>query len=480
MVSIWLRSDTFAHGFVIVPISAWLIWRRRHDLAVIEIRPSFLALLALALAGFGWLLGELAGVGAAQQFCLVTMISLMVWAIAGYKVVAALAFPLFFLLFAVPFGEFLEPPMMEQTANFTVAALRATGIPVYREGLFFTIPTGNWSIVEACSGLRYLIASVTVGFLYAYLTYHSLARRAAFVAASILVPIVANWLRAYMIVMIGHLSNMKYAAGVDHVIYGWLFFGLVMLLLFWVGSFWREDMDSAMPVPDRAVQAATGGSSPAATVAATIAVAAIAAIWPVAAAKLLDAGDGRSPALHAPEGAGGWRQASGPLTTWTPNFQKSRAAFNQAYDGNTSRAGIYIGYYRNQQPGAQLISSQNELVSTRNPYWKLIAESDRDLKIGSAEIPAVQTILRGPATKLLVWRWYWVDGRYVVNPYWAKVLHAKARLFGRGDDGAVIIIFTPYAEELRPAERTLRDFTAVMLPGIATSLENARRTRPAA
>ena len=54
-----------------------------------------------------------------------------------------------------------------------------------------------------------------------------------FVAASILVPIVANWLRAYMIVMIGHLSNNKLAVGVDHIIYGWVFFGIVMLLLFW-------------------------------------------------------------------------------------------------------------------------------------------------------------------------------------------------------------------------------------------------------
>jgi exosortase len=86
---------------------------------------------------------------------------------------------------------------MEHTADFTLAALRLTGIPVYREGQFFSIPSGNWSVV--CSGLRYLIASVTVGVLYAHLTYRSALRRALFIAASIVVPIVANWLRAYMI-----------------------------------------------------------------------------------------------------------------------------------------------------------------------------------------------------------------------------------------------------------------------------------------
>src|SRR6185295_12652216 len=173
---------------------------------------------------------------------LVLMLLSTVLTVLGVSLTKMLAFPLFFLLFAVPFGEFLEPPLMEHTADFTVAALRFTGIPVYREGLYFTIPSGNWSVVEACSGLRYLIASLCVGVLYAYLTYRTPLRRAVFIGASVVLPIVGNWLRAYMIVMIGHLSGMKYAVGVDHLIYGWLFFGVLMLSLFWIGSFWREDL----------------------------------------------------------------------------------------------------------------------------------------------------------------------------------------------------------------------------------------------
>ena len=102
------------------------------------------------------------------------------------------AFPLAYLLLAVPFGEALIPPLIDFTADFTVTALQLTGIPVYREGSFFTIPSGNWSVVEACSGLRYLIASFTLGTLYAYLTYRSLKRRLIFIALSVIVPIIAN------------------------------------------------------------------------------------------------------------------------------------------------------------------------------------------------------------------------------------------------------------------------------------------------
>ena len=58
MVAIWARSETFAHGFVVAPISLWLIWRIRDRLRLLEPRPSWLALPLIAAAGFGWLLGQ--------------------------------------------------------------------------------------------------------------------------------------------------------------------------------------------------------------------------------------------------------------------------------------------------------------------------------------------------------------------------------------------------------------------------------------
>jgi exosortase A len=211
IVSIWYRSETFAHGFVIVPAVLWLVWRNRATVAQIVPEPEYLGLAALAALGFGWLLADLAGVLVVQQLAMVAMLPTLVFTILGRRVAWSLAFPLAFLMLAVPIGEGLILPLMNFTADFTVAALRLSGIPVYREGTFFTIPSGNWSVVEGCSGLRYLIASVVTGCLYAYLTYRSLTRRVVFLIASVVVPIVANGFRAYLIVMIAHLSDMKLA-----------------------------------------------------------------------------------------------------------------------------------------------------------------------------------------------------------------------------------------------------------------------------
>ncbi|WP_200259262.1 exosortase A, partial [Halorhodospira neutriphila] len=241
IVEIWARSETFAHGFLIVPIVAFLVFRLRHRLSPLAPRPSGLALLPLAGLVLAWVLGALVEVESVRHFSAVLMIPALVWLLLGTAVVRELQFPLAYLLFAVPFGAFLVPWLMEYTADFTVAAVQASGVPVYREGLRFQLPSGSWSVVAACSGVRYLIASVALGALYSYLVYRSWRRRLLFMAAAVLVPIVANGVRAYLIVMLGHLSGMELAVGVDHLIYGWLFFGVMIAAMFWVGGWWRED-----------------------------------------------------------------------------------------------------------------------------------------------------------------------------------------------------------------------------------------------
>ena len=217
MVQIWSRSETFTHGFLVVPIVLWLVWRSRDALVALTPRPSGWILAPLLIAILGWLMGDLAAVNAVTQMAFVSMLVLAIPAVLGVSVARLIAFPLAFLYFAVPIGEVFLPQLMEWTANFTVVALRFSGIPVFREGLQFVIPSGNWSVVEACSGVRYLIASLTVGTLFAYLNYQSNWRRLLFVLVSILVPIVANWLRAYMIVMLGHLSGNTIAVGVARI-----------------------------------------------------------------------------------------------------------------------------------------------------------------------------------------------------------------------------------------------------------------------
>ena len=483
MVEIWQRSDTFAHGFVVPIISAWLVWRHRTLLVGAKARPALRALVAVALAGFGWLLGELAEVNALRQFAFVALMILAVPVIAGVDVARRLAFPLAFLLFAVPFGEFLLPQLMEWTASFTISALKLSGIPVYREGLHFVIPSGSWSVVEACSGVRYLIASVTVGTLFAYLTYQSVWRRIAFVAISFLVPLVANWLRAYMIVMLGHLSGNKLAVGVDHLIYGWVFFGAVMLLMFWVGAKWREDEPKPGMV---AVRTAANGEAARAQSNAAFGIAAVAfmavALAPMVASRALE-GDANAPAPRlAPLGEiAGWTRAASPVTTWRPRYQQPPAERFQTFTSDGRAVGVYIAFYRNQSGARKLVSSENVLVASNDPQWLQPAAGQRasGLSAGPETVRTADLTQRG-GDRLRVWQWYWVDGRWTDSPIRAKALTAWSQLSGRGDDSAVVILVTPQGSgqgAAAVADAVLASFAGKAMGAIVAAFEASRSAR---
>jgi exosortase A len=478
IVAIWVRSDTFAHGFVVAPISLWLMWRRRDALALIPATPWWPGLVVIAGAGALWLVTSAGDVLGLRQFAVAFMVIAAVVTVTGVAVGRALVFPLAFLLFAVPAGEFMVPTLVDWTADFTVAALRASGVPIYREANHFMIPSGAWSVVEACSGIRYLIASVMVGTLYAAIAYRSARRRALFVVASILVPIVANWLRAYMIVMIGHLSNNRLAVGVDHLIYGWLFFGVVMLLLFWVGSFWQESPAPAAAIADANLRAFAPGiaSAPDRSIyAAAIAAFVVAAAWQPLAAGFHRPAPASAPVLSAIPAAGPWATASG-FVGWKPHYSGYAAELHQAFRDGDRDVGLYIAYYRQQERGRELITSGNLLTAREDFRWKQVVVGDDSVDWVGRNVQVDRAELQGPATRLQVFRWYWIGGQVTSSPYVAKALQAWSRLAGHGDDAALIVVYASADVRAGAGRDALRDFSQRMSPAIERMLESARES----
>ena len=472
MIAIWSSSETYAHGYFIVPIALVLVWRNRRELSAIAPQRDYLGFVLLAFAGFAWLVASAAQVQILQQYALAAMLPAAVIALAGRRAASAIAFPLAFVLLAVPFGEGFLPRLMDWTADFTVGALRLTGIPVYREGTFFAVPSGQWSVVEACSGLRYLIASVTVGALFAYLNYQRYWKRAAFMLLAVAVPIFANFLRAYLIVMIGHLSDMKLAVGVDHFIYGWVFFGIVIGLLFWLGSFWRDPA----PHPRASDWGFVPRGSLASTAGAVLGVAAVAAVWPLYAAHLeRDPGRQAIAALANPAPAAGWAVVDS-ATDWRPQYVGAAASTFQVYRKGEDTVAVYLGYYRDQRQGAELISSQNTVQAL--PRWHYAASGVRTEDLGGGALEVRQTELRGPAQRLLVWEWFHIGERELANPYVAKALLARDKLLGRGDASAVIILAAPFDGRTQAATDSLRRFARDMRPSLLASLASLKSAQP--
>ncbi len=472
IVAIWYRAETFAHGFVILPIVVWLAWRDRQRLASVTIAPFSPALILVAMSGFGWLVAQMASVLGGAQFMVVAMVPLAVWSILGTAMLRALAFPLAFLFFAVPFGEFIVPVLIDWTANFTVWAVAASGVPVFREGNEFIIPSGRWSVVEACSGVRYLIASLVVGTLYAYLTYRSLWRRTAFIGISIIVALVANWLRAYMIVMIGHLSNNRLAVGVDHIIYGWVFFGVVMLALFWIAGYWREDLATVSAAEPAAGRGTTASRSR--LLVAAFATLALVSIWKPVRTALDARVSATAVTLSAPQPANGWAALPQAAMAFKPHFVNPAAEIGRTYAKGDQRVGLYVGFFRNQDQHSELVSHHNQLVTTIDKVWRRVGSGSADALVGAQPVRVRTADLRGQNLDLVAWQWYWIDGRVTTSDYVAKAYLAMAKLLGRGDDSAVVVVFAP-ASERTAASRSLAVFTQEMGASIEATLRDAEK-----
>lgn len=487
MVSIWERSETFAHAFLVPPIVLWMVWRRRATLATIQPQPALWVLLPMAGVALLWLLAELASVNAATQFALVAMLVLSVPLVFGLQVARALTFPLMFLFFAVPVGEFMVPIMMEWTADFTVAALQFTGIPVFREGLQFIIPSGSWSVVEACSGVRYLIASFMVGTLFAYLNYQSTGRRVLFMLVSLLVPILANWLRAYLIVMVGHLSGNELAAGADHLIYGWVFFGIVIGIMFMVGARWAEP-DAPVPAPSAQARADGRGQASAtlpawsaAVAGALVLLATQAVVW-----QLSRPNGGAPPALALPDsGASGWVAAAQPVSAWQPNFANATVNASRSYSAAGADVGVWVAYYRDQNYERKLVTSSNTLGDTgESQKWSQVASGGTQIALPGGPLALRTGTLRGNslpgtqnAARVRVWQLYWVGGAHHTSDARAKLQLAFNRLLGRGDDAAAVFYYTPEIGNTAAADATLARFVTAN-HGLIVDRLAAARARP--
>lgn len=478
LVDIWWRSQTFAHGFLIFPISIWLIWRRRQLLAEIAPKPDYRAAPLLVLLGLGWLVSRYTNVLILEQYAFIGMIPTLVWMLLGWPVVRELAFPLGFLLLAVPAGESLVYPMMEFTADFTVGMLRLTGLPVFREGTFFSIPSGDWSVVEGCSGLRYLIASMTLGLLYAYLSYRSIFRRLAFMVLAVIFPVIANGFRAYLIVMIAHLSDMKLALGIDHFIYGWVFFGLVMMLLFWLGSYWAETQGGACAEVTR--MAGNGTEADRRAFGSCVALAlGISVLWPLHAARVEQLAEARTAPIRLalPDVAGSWRTTETAATDWEPSYVGQGFSTKRFYTDGTDTVGLYLRVYRDQGQGAELINSRNLLIPQKHPVWRMPEEKPVEIHLNGKAVSVLQGRLQSAREDLLTWRWNRIAKTHSSSDYLGKLLEAREKLFGTLGDEAAIILATPYRETPETAKRVLQRFVDAMLPLLERSLDLADENR---
>ena len=431
MVNQWWHSSTYGHCLFILPLVGWLIWQRRHEVALVEPRAWLPGLVVVGIAALGWILGEAAEVAVVRHVALIGMIQATVLTVLGPAMVRALLFPLFYLVFLIPVGDEIVPAMQILTAKMTMALLAMANVPAQIDGVFITTPTGWFEVAEACAGVKFLVAMIAYGALVANVCFRSWQRRTVFMAVSFAAPILANGLRAFGTILVAHWTSIDAATGFDHIIYGWFFFAFVMAIV----------MAASWPFFDRriadrwldTIPVVVGKPRPAATLAAAaIGVTVLPLVWN---STVIAAGHHPLPyAVALPEVAGWTRVPRTEGHPWAPRFDGADHELIGRYrNAQGATVDLAIALYGWQGDGRKIIGYAQGAIDPDSD-WSWSANTAAPLGGKAQRMLAPGKVEREALT------FYVIGGRATGDAMAVKARTLQGRLTGGDQTAAVMIV----------------------------------------
>jgi exosortase len=420
----WNNDNTAgAHGFLVAPLAAWLLYRARQRLAAVRVRPAPLACVALVACSIAWLVCWRAGIQELEILALPVLMGLSVWAALGWQAAWIVAFPIGYLYFAVPAWGIFINPLEHLTARAVGVFAPLLGIPAHTEGDLILIPGGIIEVERGCSGQGFLTVGLAVAALLGEIENATLIRRAVVMAVMGVVAVAANWIRVLVIVDAGYTTQMRHVLITrGHFVFGWVLFTAMMVATVWwlarrPGLVPGDGAPSVYALPARLVPG---------SIAATVALVAV----PLAVYAFVVRLDplARPVAFTAPAGRGEWRgpfgaQAADP---WQPVYVGEHSQWYFAYQGPAGHnvEMVAIGYPMQAQ-GRELVNEENSLFGANAPE----PTAETQVKLGSdSYIEIVSADPRG--RRWLAWSVYDIGGREFVTPLWSQLWYGLRSLAG--------------------------------------------------
>jgi exosortase len=231
----WWQDPNYTHGFFVPVFSLFLLWERRAKLAALRITPAWSGLVILLFALMALILGTITSGFFLFRVSVLFFIAGVVVFLAGWKHLAAISFPLAFLVLMIPSSTVLEHitfPLQiiaSKTANFL---LMLAGVPAVREGNIILLPSARLEVAEACSGIRSLFSLLTLSIVYGYLAEAKIGVRVLLALIAVPISVFANALRIAFTGLIVEHWGVEHAEGPVHLLSGWLVFVASLTLIF--------------------------------------------------------------------------------------------------------------------------------------------------------------------------------------------------------------------------------------------------------
>jgi exosortase D (VPLPA-CTERM-specific) len=467
----WLASEDYSHGILVAPVAAYLVWRRRKDLATASVRSDWRALTLMGLAIAVFIVGELGAELFTTRISLLVFLVGAVWFLYGPEVLRILRFPLAFLFLMLPLPGFVYRkitfPLQLVSSAWSVKVLQKVGVSAYREGNVIDLDFMMLQVVEACSGLRYILPLLTAGVLFAYFGQKVLWKRIALILATLPIAIVANVLRIAGTGYIGRHWGEEAAQGFFHSFSGWVVFMLSVGLFFLLDRLLKLIPEKARKA--RVRQASGSPSSPlpgprwlTASVAAVLILAAAPVVGYLGEVPRVQL---RKPLAEFPQDFQGFsgRRSTMDQEIWEKVGGQDYVIIEYRKPGE-SPIEFYVAYYEQQKKGGDFVHTPRLCL----PGGGWFIEEDRMRRLGSISGPRGsgetlslnELVITKDGHRQLVYFWYQGRGRNFTNEFAAKFYMVWDGLWRRRTDGALVRLVMPLGRDtpVQDARKSLDAF----------------------
>jgi exosortase D (VPLPA-CTERM-specific) len=448
LVKQWLRSEDYSHGLLIIPIVGYLIWQKRAELRMVDIRPEWRALPLLLFAIFIFVVGELGAELFTTRISMIVLIFGLVWFLCGTAVIKVLRFPLAFLFLMIPLPGMIHRnltfPLQLFSSAGSVGVLHALGISVFREGNVIDIGATQLQVVEACSGLRYILPLFTLGVLLAYFGQKAWWKRLILAGAAIPIAVLANVARIGGTGLIATRWGSEAAESFFHGFSGWLVFMACAALYLVLNSLLHKLPGGAVAAKgaagrSHARRGLTWSSVLTAFIVVLVTAPAVAHLGEVQVRPL------RQPLSDFPEAFHGW--------SGTKSFMDAKLwekVGGQAYvmiDYVKEKEGLinfYVAYYEHQKKGGDFIHSPRLCIPGAG--WYIDQNRERQLTAanpGHLELKFNELVISKDGVRQLVYFWFQGRDRNFTSEYAAKFYMVWDGLWRRRTDGALVRLTMP-------------------------------------
>jgi EpsI family protein len=424
------------------------------------------------------------------------------------------------------------------TADVSSTLLRISGFPVLRQGQYISLPGGEFVVADVCSGVRYLTTGVMLALLFSYLSFQSTLKRLAFVFLTGVSLIIANGIRAYLIMAIASTTEFQYLGGRDHIYFGWALFGIVMMLIMWIGSNYadvareviadnaNDDTESwsqsrlplivalgsiMLAVTIRPLRADLGKAGMFVMLAVVILGGVILARWWRSGSAVETVSGSRAEARQF-----NWRAIGTGLTTisllliapvslalieenashvvapprlesladctdtkpwqtrWIPEMADPDYQTSLTFVCLDQPVSVFIAGYTSLLSGRQLVNSSNRMLPSN---WDRYTEISKARSVTRDERlkNVKEAVIDGPDYHALVWYWYQIDGQVAAAPIAAKTMQVITLLRGRPAGGRVLVLETPVFDNLDMARQRLENAASALIGQASTAKSESRR-----